>query len=553
MRFLTKLPYSVFFGYLIAMLPAIATVSVAAPASEPVEARIGVIRQPQSAHLKSLNGKTIRSIAIEVQEVFDDNDIGSIYRTANALKINTRVKIVRRELLFKEGEHFDSFRVSESERVLRAMRYLRRVDIVCTADGDNVDVRVVVQDTWTLIPQINYSSGTGNSRRSVGLVDSNLVGLGKRAEMLYEEQRNRRTLEAVWEDPRVLQSDYRLLAAYFNRNDGNRSVFSFGEPFRTLLDRESWGVTTDNSDTVGLLYQNGTEDYIYRQKVAEFSSRYTVARGNPETDLRRYSLGYDYLEHRFYQATLDDYSAMDLNPGEVSNDPGRLPSNRRFSGPVFNYEHLTPNYVSMNYIDRFERVSDYDLGGRYSLNFMFAPTILGSNEDTLLFSGSASQNIDLGNESFIRSEVGVATRYSTSGLADSLLRFEGKYYNVLGQKYINGMFVGRHTLATNFFVDDGINLDGDRQFLVGGDNVLRGYATNAFSGDKRYGLNLEDRVHFVDDMFHLISLGGAAFFDAGGATNSSLASLARDHTYSDVGLGLRFAFPRSSGGFGVAR
>ena len=55
-------------------------------------------------------------------------------------------------------------------------------------------------------------------------------------------------------------------------------------------------------------------------------------------------------------------------------------------------------------------------------------------------------------------------------------------------------------------------------------------------------------MHIADDVFHLVSIGAAVFFDAGGASSAPLGTLIADQTYSDVGFGLRFAFPRSSGG-----
>ena len=49
-----------------------------------------------------------------------------------------------------------------------------------------------------------------------------------------------------------------------------------------------------------------------------------------------------------------------------------------------------------------------------------------------------------------------------------------------------------------------------------------------------------------------MSLGTAVFIDAGGATRDSLGSLLGENLYGDAGFGLRFCFPRASGG-GIAR
>ena len=103
-------------------------------------------------------------------------------------------------------------------------------------------------------------------------------------------------------------------------------------------------------------------------------------------------------------------------------------------------------------------------------------------------------------------------------------------------------------MAASLTADYGSDLDRDRQLSLGGDNGLRGYKARAFNGDKRLFLNLEDRMHFADDVLRLVSFGAAAFCDIGGATYGELGRLISDDLYGDVGVGLRIAFPRSSGG-----
>jgi hypothetical protein len=493
-------------------------------------------------------GKTIRTVSIEILDVFDDPDLGALYQTANKLKINTREYVVRRELLLKEGEPFDAFYAYESERLLRELRFLREVYIVPTIDGDFVDITVRVQDTWTLLPQFGYSSGDGKKKQSVGISDKNLGGFGKRAEILFEENDQRASIETVYEDIRFLGTFHKLLLGYFDRSDGDRTVVSVGRPFRSLIDSASWDISTDTSRSVGRLYRGGTERYIFRQNITDLSSRYTISRGDPQRDLDRYAIGYDYLKARFFQADSDDYENVNLDPDLVSNDPAQLARDRLYTGPVLTYEHITPEFIKMNYIDRFDLVEDFNLGDRYSLNLQFAPKTFGSTTDAILVSGSKSKGYQFEDNSFIRLEAGINTRYEEDSARDLIARVESNYYNVLGPQYVQGTFFGKHTIAARFFLDYGRNLDKDREFQVGADNVLRGYEARSFTGDKRYGLNLEDRIHLAEDLFQLVSFGTAFFVDVGGATRNTLSDLIQNETYADVGFGLRFAFLRSSGG-----
>lgn len=506
------------------------------------------ILEVRPSFAQSLDGKRIRSITVQLRQIFDEGDLNYIYRAANRAKIKTREYVIRRELLFKEGDVVDEFMLKESERRLRALRYLRKVNIKPTVVGDEVDLVVSVQDTWTFIPNFSFATQGGKDNRSVGLTESNVMGFGKRAEILYEEDENRKIIEGVYDDPRVFSTDYKFTTAIFQRSDGNRVYNYFGEPFRTLYDRRSWYLSSDNSDLVGRLFKNGDERYIFRQKLDAVRGRYTFTRGNPESNLWRYSVGYDYLYDRFSQADAEDYKDLDLDPAVVSNDPALLPDARRFSGPVFTSKYIEPDYISMNYVDRFDRVEDYNLGAEYDYSMMLAPEEFGSNVDAMLVSGNRSAGFRITRGAFLRGEIGAASRWESGGLANSLLRAEMKYYQVLGTLQWGDLFLGKHTLAASFFVDYGEDLDRDREFVLGADNGLRGYKARAFVGDKRGLLNIEDRMHFIDDAFKLVSIGGAVFCDVGGATRNRLSDVFGEDAYADVGIGLRLAFPRSSGG-----
>ena len=91
-------------------------------------------------------------------------------------------------------------------------------------------------------------------------------------------------------------------------------------------------------------------------------------------------------------------------------------------------------------------------------------------------------------------------------------------------------------------------LDSDLEFLLGASNGLRGYEDRTFSGDHRALLNVEDRFHLVEDVYRLLSIGGAVFFDVGGTSRKGVSEIIGDQLYADVGFGLRFGISRSSGG-----
>jgi outer membrane protein assembly factor BamA len=498
-------------------------------------------------NLEKFEGKTIRNITINVTDVFEEPTDNRLFATANSIKINTNDSVVRRELLFKEGDTFSAFRIKESERVLRQLRFNRDPIITPKMVGDYVDIDVKTQDTWTLIPTFNYSSGDGSGSKSVGISESNILGLGKRAELLVSDEENRRTFEGIYDDWRVMNSKVRMVLANFYRADGNRFVGLIESPYRTLLDKHSWSFDADIADNIGKLWSGGNERFIYRRNSVDLGANYSWSLG-PREHQERITLGLDYEDSEFKLPTAQDYIDANVDQSDIVEDPTLLAKNRKFVGPRFSYESLEPRFIQMRYIDRFDRPDDYDIGRNFSFSGTTAFSELGSIEDALLFNLNQTAGMKFSSSSFLRGELGFSGRNTYGDFENTLFRAESKYYNVLGDVRVKDIFLGKHTLAFGYSLDFANKLDQDREFLLGADSGLRGYDSRTFTGDKRFILNIEDRVHIAEDVWKLMSFGAAAFVDVGGSTYDSFSSLFKEDLYGDAGIGLRFAFPRSSGG-----
>lgn len=503
-------------------------------------------------HAINKNAPAIREITVEIRDVFDEPDPGLLYRAANNLKISTREEVVRRELLFKTGDPYDEFLVQESERNLRSLPFFRQVSIVPKFEDSFVDLTVRVQDTWTLYPQFTFSSGSGSSRRSTSIVDSDILGFGKRLELNSSHDAGRSGVAAIWDDRRFWGTQQQLFGAYIDRSDGYRYLGAFGKPYRNLVDRYAWSLGTDRSDTVGKLYSAGTEKFIFHQNKEFYSGYLSAATGEAETRVRRYSAGWDYSNERFRQASAEDFKNVDVDPQDVSHDPSLLAENRKFSGPSFAAEQIQQDFITLNYIDRFERVQDFNLGTELRVKTTLAASSFGSSENAALVSASGQRGVRFEKEEFLRGQVSVSSRAEDGGFENSVIGGELRYYDVWGPAFIDGMYIGRHTLAGNLLVDYGSGLDRDRQFLLGATTGLRGYKDRTFAGERLVLLNLEDRMHFAEDIFHLVSIGSAVFCDVGTAGDQSLGQLIGDEIRSDIGFGLRIGFPRAAGG-GVFR
>ena len=130
-------------------------------------------------------GKHVRSILVKSLDVFgasvDDTTRVTKSRLArflNHLNFKTRETTIRRNLLFREGDTIDPFRLAESERILRSLAFIRdaRIVVVRVPDSaDSADVVIVVKESWTLMLSGSMKEG---DRLKVSLAEQNLLGLG---------------------------------------------------------------------------------------------------------------------------------------------------------------------------------------------------------------------------------------------------------------------------------------------------------------------------------------------------------------------------------------
>lgn len=134
----------------------------------------------------SVRGKIIRHIYIHVLDPFGyslrDTSVQPntfIKKTGNALHIDTHKKTIENLLLIHEKEPFDSLRFKESERLIRAQRYIHDVLAYTSAGAstaDSVDVHIRVSDRWSIVPALRMSS----TDLQAGLADNNFLGRGNR-------------------------------------------------------------------------------------------------------------------------------------------------------------------------------------------------------------------------------------------------------------------------------------------------------------------------------------------------------------------------------------
>jgi hypothetical protein len=235
------------------------------------------------------------------------------------------------------------------------------------------------------------------------------------------------------------------------------------------------------------------------------------------------------------------YGQTSETPGTV---PGTQPSDLNMSGPTIGYTWTLPHYVKETYIDRMDRVEDFDLGNELRARTGYMARDLGSDEDRWIFNAADQQGLSLGEGRFALASAAFSGRVFNNRLENGLVTENFNFY------WKNYIWTRTRTLVFHVEGAQGGNLDRENQVILGGNSGLRGYKNDAFVGGRAIMANLEDRFFFDGEYFHLVRFGGVMFAETGSVAPAGSTVMGPFH--SDVGAGIRAGSSRSTSG-SVAR
>jgi hypothetical protein len=481
----------------------------------------------------------IRRIWIDNQGVFTPDeklddvpllpDMTWVFDVANFIHIDTREHVVRRELLFREGEPLDPERLAESERNLRQVPFLRQVRIFTKPVAPKlVDVVVRVQDTWTTDFRLSFSSGGGDQKTEFGFLESNLFGFGKRLVLLYSDELDRTSKQIGYDDPRVLGTRWRWAGNYEDKSDGREIATLVEYPFYSL-----------DTPWAGSFRYSSLEERLRIYETGEGE----VARFDHEQELLEFRLG-KLFEHRhdelvqrggFFYRWLED-----AFPGDaVGPEAAREPPLRRESAPGLFYDRQEIDFRKERFFNSFDRIEDLNLGNVFRAELAYSGRGIGARDDEPILFALDRQGFDFGpgHKAFLFGLV--SSRYREGYVRNAVFELEAVSYNRFELPYVT-------TLVTRLKLDLGKNFDPDNQLFLGNDNGLRGFPNREFVGVRRFIFNVENRVFFVNDLFHLVSLGMVVFFDSGYVWDRG-QKIEPGDVVASAGIGFRIGVPRSAG------
>ncbi len=461
----------------------------------------------------------VDTIVVVTHNVFGQREARAnfLFRLANGLRVKTRSFVVRRELLFKAGEPYDSARVAESERNLRALGIFRDVTIDTVRIGERLAATVTTADGWSTQLQLSFRFTAGTFSWTTGLIEQNFLGTGSRAGVVYRDEPDRTAFTFLGSTDRAFGTRMNLQGLYDDLSDGTRGAWHLGIPFRASVDRSAFGLPGYAGDERVLQYRDGEIDEIYQRRSLRQIGHIAFA---PLAETGRYvrlgAIG-QVRREEYVLAADTGLSVPDTVTGAVG---------------LFG-EYSRNRYKVVAYYNGFAREHDLDLSDRINASAWLAPGFWGYAETGVGLGLGIQTGVSLGPH-FLKLTGAANGLFNSAGL-DS------------GQVWLGVTLATRFLpkSATVFHAEGGARegTPPGEEYDLGHGLGPRVFGPHAFTGDRTIWLAAEHRAFLIDEVFGLMGIGLAGFVDYGGAWYTDQPK----RLGGDVGFGFRFGSTRSTG------
>ncbi len=462
--------------------------------------------------------------------IFDEanpDEDNALFRWANRFHILTRERTVSQQLLFSSGEQFDQRLLQESARLLRRMGFFYDAAIrprrVC---GDVVDVEIITKDNWSFTPNLSFDRSGGENTWSVGLRESNLLGLGKELGIASSRDRDRSSKELIYEDVNVAGGRIRNRTIITDSDDGFSRQFRLHLPFFSLDSRRAWRIELEHEERQDEQFFRGDDVSEVEHEIEDYVLEYGVSDGLQNARVHRWSIGYRYRE--------DSFDLSDELP-----PPAQFPIDRTLSYPFLKFERVEDNFITAFNLDQLYRTEDLHRGMAFTNRMGYAADAFGSDQerlvldgflgDTLLYDGTRLWQHSL--------EWEALWNLDSERAEDLLLSYETRYFQ--RQSESRALFASLRAVYSK-------NLNSHRQVVMGGVDGARAFDNRFQVGDRSVVFTLEQRLYTDIHLWNLVRLGGAVFADVGRAWEPGQDSGMEDDYLADIGFGLRLASSKAA-------
>lgn len=506
----------------------------------------------------------ISFIFINSHPVFDTTNLGNersfgwLFDFANWLHMETDEGFIGRELLFEVGDCYDPFLASESERIIRQLGFIARVDVFAVPQADgSVHVMVDTQDEWTLQVTVRARFDEGFEFNGLDVTEENVLGKGVSARGFYRERREAREIGGELQTARFFGTrwDAQLRAGETRIGPFFQQAFIY--PFVGEVGR--YAATQFYTRREDLFAYSLPEGGEYTHVVSPFLRErgvFTVAGRLGEAgrlttlglglsrdnlDFARFSEGSEAVRNR-------DFTNPEPAPPELSGPVSSQTQGISVTRLNFTLGQRHLRFERRAGLDALRGVQDVPVGSEVTLTLGRSLGFLGTDsvtEDNDFFGG-------------IRIFGGLAPgRWVLAGSVAFEARqvFDGPregWRDAVGEfdifTYWQPEAAQRHTLFARLSGASGWSMTVPFQLTLGGASNLRGYGQDHAPGGRRLMASLEDRIYLWSPGGRLFDLGLTAFLDAGSVWQGDTPFGADSGLGVSAGAGLRIGFPGGTRG-----
>jgi len=463
----------------------------------------------------------ITSIIITRHSIFDSGDSSWFAHVINSLHVTTREPLIRRELLLHPFERYDSARVAESERNLRALGVFRAVELDTIPGDSGVTLHATTHDGWTTRPDFRFRSTGGSVVYTLALIEDNLLGTLTQTELLYQKDPDRTTSVIRLSRGRLIAGKVAGTVYYADRSDGKLGLAQLVLPYFETASPVSAAFTVDDRLDRIFQYRDGVQ-------VAHdtLQNRYLLIRGDFSHALRASPFGY-VRAGVTVQARRDDYvsdTVYQTSGFGAASETGAV-------GAFIEVSKVRqPKIAGYQTLGRQE---DIDLSTVVHAAVFLAPTFLGYSYAHSGFAPSIAIHTGMQfRGGFAVADAFAGGLYTATGL-DS------------GQVSLSATLAWlpsiRHQLTLHGEVGALRNPVPGTEFDLGLGVGPRAFTQHSFTGDREFFGTAEYRYTLTPELFKVIGVGLAGFVDHGGAWWSGEAV----RSGWDFGIGLRLATSRA--------
>lgn len=475
---------------------------------------------------------------MDIGDIFQAEDsayIGLVRDGANRLHWRTKPAVVRRELLFAEGEACDEARLAETARLLRAQPYVRSAILTPSATGDGgVIVHVATRDEWTTRVGVRVASSRPFPVPRLRWQEENLLGEGLGVEAAYDllGRRPAYLLEAVHHQFLHRRWDARLTL-------GRTVVGPVADqvvlrPFRSEFDRVAWRAAARYREEPFELVGDSAGTIVQPILAAGAEVGTAVRFGRPGA-LRLLGVALSAERLSAHGAPFASQPYLDSAAGAAL--AGRFGERRRvrltlFAGARSLSFHPHRGLDAVNGVD--------DVREGLEAGLVVARSVFGLK--------------GLDRDDFVAAEIFLGRDLDERTLVAFRAKAEGR--RLWARRRWDGVLLDAELLIYTGLERRGrwvLGLAGTGgwrtsapfQLFLAGANGIRGYGEPAIPAGSRVVLRGEHR-YFLGTVFGAVDLGSAAFVDLGRGWAGDVPFGRTTELLGAVGGGIRVAAPRGS-------